>query len=286
MENQSKMTAIDPNVLKKLQEVQIEILQEIVRICEKYELHYFLFYGTLIGAVRHKGFIPWDDDLDIVMPRNDYEKFMKIAPTELQSAFYLQNNDVEEDYWLAFAKVRKNDTLFEEPSLVNMPDTVHKGIFVDIFPFDYVHKNKGFILHLRFILAKAITETMHYKAGIYNSKESLNYYSLDMLLKKFSYRTLAKWHKRVSAVSMNEKAPYLADFNTSCHYLDGIYPVEYFYPEIQGEFNGHKFMIPKSYDTLLRKVYGNYMELPKEEDRVNHRTLRIIFDTKKSGDDK
>ncbi len=275
------MTELSPDVLKRLQETQIKILEEIVRICDKYHLQYFLIYGTLIGAIRHRGFIPWDDDLDIGMPRVDYEKFIQVAKNELKEEYYLQNTDTEPEYWQSFAKVRKNGTLFEEASVSGMSDNIHKGIFVDIFPIDYVKKNKGFFVHMQFILAKAINETMYYKAGVFAKKEKLRYKNLDILLKHFSMKTLCNMQKKVASMQNQKKSKYFADFNSSRHYLEAIFPLDYFIPFQDGEFAGRQFKIPKEYDKYLRTVYGDYMKLPREEERVNHRTLRIIFDTTK-----
>lgn len=275
------MTKLTPDVLEKLQATQIEILEEIARICEKHQLRYFMIYGTLIGAIRHKGFIPWDDDLDIGMPRDDYEKFMQVARTELSSKYCLQNTQTEKQYWLSFGKVRKNNTIFEEASVVGLPDKIHKGIFVDIFPFDYVRKNKGILVHLQFILSKAINETMYYKAGVYSNKASLKYGGLDMLLKMLPMKSLCRMQSRIASMQNKKNSMYLADFNSSRKYLNAIYPVEYFLPVKDSEFAGKYFKIPNKYDEYLRMVYGDYMKMPKEEERVNHRTLRIVFDTTK-----
>ena len=280
MEKKARMTEITPEVLGELQNVQIEILEEIVRICEKYELRYFLAFGTLLGAIRHKGFIPWDDDLDIGMPRDDYEKFMQVAKEELGERFFLQNMKTQPGYWLTFAKVRKNHTLFEEPSLVKMEEGIHKGIFVDIFPHDYVKKNSGLFLRMQFILSKAIIETLYYKAGVF-SKSMLRYGALDAVLNLLSMGALGRLQEKIAKLQSGKNAKYLADFQTTENYLDAVYPEEWFYPLQDGEFADKSFKIPKEWDAYLKETYGDYMVLPKEEDRVNHRTLRIIFDTRK-----
>ena len=217
--SKKRMTELKPDVLKKLQETQLEILDEIVRICEKYGLHYFLMFGTLIGAIRHKGFIPWDDDLDIGMPRDDYDKFMEVAKTELDERFYLQNSDTEPRYWLSFANVRKNNTLFDEASLAKMPEDIHKGIFVDIFPLDYVKKNSGLFVHVQFVLSKAINETMYYKAGVYANRKALKYKTLGRLLAVFSLRTLCKLQSKVASVQKTNKKAFLADFTSPRKYF-------------------------------------------------------------------
>ena len=275
------MTQLTPDVLRELQATQIEILEEIVRVCEKYNLRYFFIYGTLIGAIRHKGFIPWDDDLDIGMPRDDYEKFMKVAVKELNEKYYLQNNQAESQYWLSFGKVRKNHTLFEEPSVAIMSQEIHKGIFVDIFPFDYVKKNSGLFVHLQFIFSKAICETMYYKAGVYTERKSLRYRHLNVLLNALPMTRLSNLQRKIASLQNPKKAEFLADFNSSSKYLAAIYPIDFFLPVKEGEFAGKTFSIPNDYDTYLKMVYGDYMKMPKEEERVNHRTLRIVFDTSK-----
>lgn len=279
MAGNALMTEVAPDVLKRLQETQIEILEEIVRICDKYHLRYFLTYGTLIGAIRHRGFIPWDDDLDIGMPRDDFEKFTQVAKSELKEEYYLQNTDTESEYWQPFAKIRKNGTLFEEASISGMSDNIHKGIFVDIFPFDYVKKNNGLFVHMQSILVRAINETMYFKAGVFEKKEKLRYKKLDMFLKCFSMKTLCNMQRKIASIQNQTKSKYLADFNSSRHYLAAIFPLALFMPLQDGEFAGRKFKIPKEYDTYLRIIYGDYMKLPREEERVNHRTLRIVFDT-------
>src|SRR5690554_4415622 len=125
---------MDQKTLKKLHNVQIEILNQIVKICNQNKLTYFLIGGTLLGAIRHKGFIPWDDDLDIAMPRKDYEKFLELCQGYLGDEYYLHCSKTDPKYWLPFAKVRKNNTIFEEKSIQTINS--HKGIYVDIFPLD------------------------------------------------------------------------------------------------------------------------------------------------------
>lgn len=272
------MTELSSEVLEKLQNTQIEILKEIVRICEKHQLRYFLIYGTLLGAIRHNGFIPWDDDLDIGMPREDYEKFKEIAKEELSDSYFLQNMETQKDYWLMFSKVRKNNTIFEEEAVKNMPDYIHKGIFVDIFPYDYVGKKEGALVYIQFVLSKAIIETLYYKAGVYK-KSSLRYPILDFVLCLFSKKTLGKMQTKIATLQKRKNAKYFADFNAPRSYEKAIYPIDGFLPSLDHEFAGETFQVPNAYDAYLQKVYGNYMQLPKEEDRVNHRTLQIVFDT-------
>lgn len=139
--------------IRPLQMVCLEILKEIDRICTKYNIQYWLEGGSMLGAVRHHGFIPWDDDLDIAMFREDYERFLKIAQKELKPEYFLQTHEIEREYPLFFAKVRKNNTYIEEECFLSL--NFHKGIFVDIFPVDKlpygVNKVKVYCKKLRIL---------------------------------------------------------------------------------------------------------------------------------------
>ncbi|KDE71244.1 hypothetical protein FUSO7_10000, partial [Fusobacterium necrophorum BFTR-2] len=102
--------------LREVQLIELEILIEVDRICKKYEIEYFLDFGTLLGAIRHEGFIPWDDDIDIGMTRDNYEKFMKIAPSKLKKEYFLQNIDSEEQCPYLYSRLRKKNTVFLQAS--------------------------------------------------------------------------------------------------------------------------------------------------------------------------
>ena len=135
------------NILDALHKIQIEILDEIVKICDKHDITYFLCTGTLLGAIRHKGFVPWDDDIDICMPRKEYTKFAEICKEELQDGFLLQDWHTEPLHYLTFAKVKKIDTIYKEKSTMNLP--INKGVFVDIFILDNVEKKNSAIYKLQ-----------------------------------------------------------------------------------------------------------------------------------------
>lgn len=120
--------------LRRLQLVQLEMLKVLDEICKRNDIHYQLFAGTALGAVRHRGFIPWDDDLDVVMLREDYEKFLKIAPQQIGNAYFLQK-EFSEHWPMQFSKLRKNDTAFIERYIAKDEQT-HMGVYLDIFPCD------------------------------------------------------------------------------------------------------------------------------------------------------
>ena len=142
--HQSKMVSMvkqyTPEELTQLHQVLYEILEEIVRICDKHNIPYFVIGGTAIGALYDKAILPWDDDIDIGMKREDYNKFLQIASQELREPYFLSwiHTDPHSPYY--FAKVKKNNTLFVEEMFKDVP--MHQGIFVDIFPFDRIPNNK------------------------------------------------------------------------------------------------------------------------------------------------
>ena len=127
------------NDIKSLQLICLEILKEIDRVCKKHNILYWLDSGSMLGAVRHNGFIPWDDDLDIAMFRDDYNRFLEIASKELKENYFLQTHQTDSEYPLFFAKVRRNNTFIDEKRYRRL--NIHKGIYVDIFPVDKLGSN-------------------------------------------------------------------------------------------------------------------------------------------------
>lgn len=272
-------TEIDNKTLKKLQTVQIEILDEIIRICDKYGLNYFLIGGTLLGAVRHQGFIPWDDDLDIGMLRKDYNKFLEVAPKELGEKYFLHTDTTDSKYWLPFSKVRKNNTLFLEKTLDGI-DVIHRGIFVDIFPFDNMHAKESKSERVRASLLKIIAEALLYKKKIYTLNKCHHKY-LVYCFHFLSYKRLHSLKKYLMSLNHDDNSSYINTFATRAIYPDDNHLRSDFFPLVEMKFADKLYKCPNNYDKYLKQLYGDYMKLPKEEDRINHQTLEIVFDTQK-----
>ena len=269
---------IDKKTLKKLQSVQIEILDEIDRICKKYDIKYFLAGGSLLGAVRHKGFIPWDDDLDIAMLRDDYNKFIKACFEELDSKYFLDCHLTNPDTHLAFAKVRKNNTTFDEEAIANLD--VHKGIFVDIFPLDLENNNfkkcfiKGFFV-------RNMLETVFYKRKIYDLK-TCRHPLFVRFFSVFSCNSLLKLADKIATSYKGKKKECVVSYYGAYSIRKEFLDYDVLFPTKLVDFEGKKYPGVNNNDKYLTSLYGDYMQLPPKEKRVNHSALFISFDEGKS----
>lgn len=262
---------IDNETLRKLQLTQKTILDEVVRVCEENDITYYLAYGTLLGAVRHKGFIPWDGDLDIWIKRDEYEKFVRIAPEKLLDGFCFINWDNQKEYGLCFGKVMKKGTVYTEQ---NAPDNNGWGIFIDIFPLDGIGEkafnnkaltNRYFLLK-RMLLAKCgyrVAKTFKAKLVMGVVKMQSMLYTKASLIKK-----IKKEEERLSLTG----SEYLT---TICGSAIGRtftkkMKSEWFDSVVKLEFEGSMYSCPKNYKEVLTEEYGDYMQLPPEEKRHDH----------------
>jgi lipopolysaccharide cholinephosphotransferase len=265
---------MDKKILKKLQDTELEILCDIDRVCRENNIKYFLMFGTLLGAVRHKGFIPWDDDIDIGMEREDYEKFLKIAPKKLKSKFSIDNININKNYYLPYLKVKNNNTIFLEKNAVNYNG--NNGMWVDIFPFDnYKTNKKGFLFKLKFKFISFFHGIMIYRTlNLYFGKPSIFIF----LGSKFLTNKMCLWFIEILSKRSN-KGNYILYYdhigikNTIVYNRNDIFPLK----EI--EFCGRKFYSPNNSNKILSLKYGDdYMVLPPVSERVTHNPLKIVFE--------
>ncbi len=264
--------------LKKLHETEVEILNNIVCICKKHDLKYYLVGGTLLGAVRHKGFIPWDDDLDIAMPRNDYNKFLEVAQEELGEQYFLQTGKTDKNCCRLFSKVRKNKTLFVEYKDQHIDK--HHGIFVDIFPLDsggrYTNRKTQ---SPKMLLYRLFRSYLQDTRGEGNQKFSTKYffkkviYALLWIIPDNTIIDICDW---LSSGRGDFYINYCSQYGIKKQTIEK----RMYDPAVQLEFEGNMYDVPREYDYILKRIYGdNYMQLPPEEKRVTHNPVRINFDT-------
>lgn len=264
---------------EKLRSVELEILDEIVRICDKYDITYFLAYGTLLGAIRHKGFIPWDDDIDIAMSREDYNKFKDKCKNELDDKYFLQNPETEPLYWMGIShlKVRKNGTLWKVPDLANLD--VHKGIFVDIFVLDHASKEKSILQDIQAILFEKIKGVRWHKTKVASQDtNSLRHKLVVSIASLFKLEHLLKLQRKVVSINKDVKSQYYIRFGSSKKgHRKQTMPKEVFHPPKKVEFEGKLYNAPNDWDEYLTRIYGDYMELPSEDKRRSHNPEKIIL---------
>lgn len=264
-----------------VQKVELEMLIEFDRICRKYSIPYSLIGGTLLGSIRHGGFIPWDDDIDVAMLRSDYDKFIKVAFTEMDSSLFLQTCFTDPQAVLQFAKIRKNNTIYEYS--MDVGSKYHKGIWIDIFPYDNVKTNRKSIFvmstQIKFLYAlttssvkKRIEETSSY------TKKAVRYFmrAILILLRK---PTVDKMLLSVFTKYSNLNTEYVTSLTNGITKKRFNFPEKTGYPYtnlvkrsefekiIDVNFCGHSFMAFKNYDRFLRDNYGDYMVLPSEDKR-------------------
>lgn len=266
--------------LREIQLKELELLKYFDALCQKHHLKYVLFYGTLLGAVRHQGFIPWDDDIDVCMPREDYNKLIEIAKSELDKNHTLQYSGEGTEYFCSYAKLRDENTTYLE-TLIKDVDMSH-GLFIDIFPVDNIPDSKilrkihcyrtYFLVSLRMARVKSLcTASPSWKVRAV--KRCLH--MLSMLIPK---KALEKHINRVASKynSKQTKQCTVAVVNSISESYNIFLRKEYFTDTIPMRFEDALFPVPKDYDEALIRCYGNYMELPPEDKRVANHNTQVI----------
>ena len=270
------------NWLDKLHKEELRILDELDRICKKNKLKYFLSGGSLIGAVRHHGFIPWDDDIDVGMPRSDYEKFIKCCKTDLKDDFYLDAFEVNTNKFHLYAKLKLKNTIFMENYATELSGVDH-GIFIDIFPYDNIDEmnSKDHLKKDKF--RHNITKLVYLKSGLtnylseYRKSHKIIMFFVDVVLKICPRKLLLSMAKRKISANKNDNSLYISNMTGGLSLEKETHKREEVFPAVRLEFEGKKYCCPKEYDKLLTKIYGDYMQLPPVEKRVTHNPVMVKF---------
>ena len=276
----------DPQTLKRVQGVILEILKDYKKICAKYDLPYFAFGGTAIGAIRHHGFIPWDDDIDVCMLRSDYERFLEVAPQELGDKYDLLTIGNTDGYVLPFAKLSMRGTLFLEATDTNR--TYESGIFLDIFPFDVLAADPA-------LRAKQIKKAWFWarmcamnKYGDVKLPDSLQGFkrSAASAVAKIVHGGMKLFHiSKQSLYRRYLKATRMVEAAEDAYYTDfsGMEPDKIYFekkdlfPLQEMPFEDTTISMPRDPHPHLTLQFGDYMQLPPEEDRKNHYPAVLKF---------
>lgn len=282
MNNNTNYSNYEDLGLRDAQLIMASILKDVKKICDKHNIRYFLDAGTLIGAVRHKGFIPWDDDIDIGMLREDYNKFLSVVKNELPDHLFLQTheNDPNYDIYQVPCKIRYNNTLFIEDKIAEN-EKMHNGLFIDILPYDSLPK-KRWVYNIQrkisnFVLRSFIR--IREKPEKLTLKNKITYFVYNIVSSIFTTKRRQKLFDFL--VKWNDKNSEYMGYGLDTVWSQYIYKKEDFFDLIKVEFEGDYFNAPRNYDAVLTQLYGDYMTLPKEEDRVWHaRIIKKLKNTK------
>lgn len=258
--------------LQHLQKVILSITKDIDKLCRENDIEYYLMGGSCIGAVRHKGFIPWDDDLDIIMSRENYDNFLRICKSNLNKEKYFLQEGLK-DWPLNFSKIRLNGTYLHEPEDEYAPTDKH-GIYVDIFFMENV-PNSALLARIQYFLSK---------------------FNLSYLLSKRLYRSASRKQKLLMALSAPMKIKFIRQWVYKIlHHLSekssdryGFYygrtrfntsitPKSIYGNPTYVQFEDIKLPIPENYHEYLTQMFGDYMTLPPEDQRQGLHMLSVNF---------
>ena len=259
--------------IREIQQMELGIMEYIHEVCQKIGVKYFLAYGSLIGAVRHKGFIPWDDDMDICMLREDYEKlqdYLIANPDERYEVMSYKNNL---NYVYPFMKVQDNQTyLLEEDVRIDS----NMGIYVDIFPVDGYEDDSVFKDKMTRLIKKRQLSCYTFK-GITNTKSLLNSLIRYISVIIFYFTNTNKYIRGIDDLAQSRKVDdyELVDYLIYKDMNKPVWKREWLKQTITGVFEGKEFMIPKNYHEILTSDYGDYTQLPPVELRFSHHDFQL-----------
>lgn len=260
--------------LDEIKFIELQLLLKIHDICREQGFRYTLIGGSLLGAVRHKGFIPWDDDIDIAMPRPDYEKFMEHCKNNCNDIIALCNK-YEPNYGYLFGKICAADTVLVEENANRF--NVDMGIYVDVFPIDALGDTyKEAVSKFRQTeLFRELLVAANWKRFFKSKTHSVIYepirYIMYIVSRLFSFRFLIS-KIECKSVGDYDNAKYVGVICGSYRKKE-IMKKEIFESPIEMDFESHKVCGIKNYDSYLKNIYGNYMEMPPAEKRITHHTF-------------
>lgn len=254
--------------MQELKKIETDILRSFIGVCQKLGVKYYVLGGTLLGAVRHKGFIPWDDDIDVGMPREDYEKLLKFGQDLLPEGLFLQTFRTDPEYPANFAKIRRSNTTFVEYSIKDRK--INHGVYIDIFPLDfYPNKNRRLFEARKLLLTLRITDTftpskMKFKTKALRIVSRILYPSVKIAVEK-----------REKLFSSVKPSDMIANYCGAWGKKE-IVPKHWYGDGAELDFEGIKVSAPALCHEWLTQVYGDYMLLPPPEKRTPHHFVEII----------
>ncbi|WP_282806313.1 LicD family protein [Lactobacillus isalae] len=264
---------------KKVQEYEITILEQFDKICKQYNLNYTVAAGTMIGAVRHKGFIPWDDDIDVYMLRKDFNKLREIAPKELPKNMFYQSHHTDSEYYYLFDKIRLNGTIFKETFLSN--HNINHGVFIDVFPIDAISDN-AFKSNWQYFRYRFYRLGLMAKYVNLDARKGKKKKVVQILQKLYAFADINNLYdkcERIANESLKLEGSTKFVRNLNSLGSDGkkeTYSTNSFKNFHPTQFENSNFAISDNFDEMLTKLYGDYMQLPPAEDRKTRHDLKEL----------
>ena len=263
--------------VKKLQDVLLQMLVVIDKVCNDNGLQYSLFYGTLLGAIRHEGFIPWDDDADIVMPRDDYEKLLKLPKSAWPEGYFLQSPYSEKGSRFAFAKLRKDGTtcLCEDHAHIKM----HHGIFVDIFPLDRTTSRKKWLL---WKIPRVFERATAFSCARLPTSMCWLKPLQKVWMRIFSPSFFSRVANVIARNISGKGGVFLDTFQPDrSNVVAKGYTASLIFPVYRRAFEGNDLCVPCQAEELLESIYGNWKVIPSEEKRIPIHSKGGVIDTER-----
>lgn len=253
--------------IKALQQIELSILLDVREVCQKHGIVFFLGEGTMLGAVRHNGFIPWDDDMDLIMPRGDYERFLKIAPVELNGKYEVQHSTTVDNYWSPFIKVRllNHETKYNQQHIAHL--TENNGPYIDIFPIEYTSGKDGFKIARTGFFVRFYRGMLSYKLGL-RTPAHLKGKVLKLISHFFSVKKIHAGLENTLEPFKQTSGSFMATFLTYHPLRCQIVESSDYAETLEWDFEQYKMPVPIGYDNILTTIYGDYMTPPPEDQRI------------------
>ena len=266
--------------IRPLQMKQLQILKELKRVCNKNDLTYFLGFGSLLGAIRHEGFIPWDDDIDVCMGYKDYVALDEACKRDLGEDFFLQSEKSDPESHMTFKKLMLNNTTLIHEDYAHKD--MHHGISIDIYPVfhaaddEKARKKQIICATVYLLLVVGEPPRNHGKLMKVGGKILLVLLKGDVgrKTKEYCYREMIRYEN----VETHYRVMFYGNINNTCR----VYPAEYFEGTVLRKFEDDEFSVPKEYDGYLKLRYGDYMKLPPESEQGVKLDHLLKIDTENS----
>ena len=262
---------------KKIWSIQLDLLNKLISVCEAHDIKCFIIWGTLLGCIRHKGFIPWDDDLDVGLLREDYDRLCKVALQEFNEPYFFQNTQSDPAFFIGYSRLRNSNTtgIIRENAIKDY----NNGIYIDIYPLDGliddgIRRKKQFLKkEYYFWLGNAYYKNLKIKWGI----KSIIYNFLHLISKCYTYETIQEKYNHICQL-YNQEADRVGLVYHETLWKKYNFPKRCVEEIIMSSFEDYMVPIPKEYDEILRNIYGEYHEFPPKEKRGQWHGDNLIYD--------